>query len=341
MKNYLELIDHVLTHGTRTRNRTGVDTISVFAPPIQFRHDLSEGFPLVTVKRTPFYQVLKELLWFLSGSTNARDLEARGCKIWSANAHPETGELGPIYSKQWRAWNVPAREPTNDDIRHLASDLSIHSDGTADDNFGFVEGWASAFCQKGKIDQIKGIVRDLRTNPDSRRIILSAWNVADIPKMRLPPCHVLAHFRSELDYGECNTCGYHLDTEVCHNCNNVKQETPLRRLSCHMYQRSADLFLGVPFNIASYALLTRMLALTTGHYPGKLVITYGDLHLYVADNGDPRDQVANARELLKREPKPLPGLYVRPRTSMDEYVEEDFNLLNYESHPALKSEMVV
>ena len=321
MKNYLELIDHVLTHGTRTRNRTGVDTISVFAPPIQFRHDLSEGFPLVTVKRTPFYQVLKELLWFLSGSTNARDLEARGCKIWSANSHPETGELGPIYSKQWRAWDVPPRKPSVDDIRHLASDLSIHSEGTADDNFGFVESWASAFCQKGKVDQIAEIVKDLRTNPDSRRIILSAWNVADIPKMRLPPCHVLAHFRSEVE-----------ETEM---------GPPIRRLSCHMYQRSADLFLGVPFNIASYALLTRMLAATTGHYLGKLVITYGDLHLYVADNGDPRDQVANARELLKREPKPLPGLYVHPRASMDEYVEEDFNLLNYESHPALKSEMVV
>jgi len=321
MKNYLELIDHVLTHGTRTRNRTGVDTISVFAPPIQFRHDLNEGFPLVTVKRTPFYQVLKELLWFLSGSTNARDLEARGCKIWSANAHPETGELGPIYSKQWRAWDVPSREPSVDDIRSLASDLSIHSDGTADDNFGFVESWTSAFCKKGEADQIAGIVHDLRFNPDSRRIILSAWNVADIPKMRLPPCHVLAHFRSEVEASEMGP--------------------PIRRLSCHMYQRSADLFLGVPFNVASYALLTRMLAETTGHCLGKLVITYGDLHLYVADEGDLRDQVANARELLKREPKRLPGLYVRPRASMDEYVEEDFNLLNYESHPALKSEMVV
>lgn len=232
----------------------------------QMRFDLAHGFPMVTTKKLHLRSIIHELLWFLRGDSNVRYLQENGVSIWNEWADEE-GELGPVYGVQWRSWPAPGGET---------------------------------------IDQISGIVRMLRENPDSRRMLVSAWNVADIPKMALPPCHCLFQF-------------YVADG----------------KLSCQLYQRSADIFLGVPFNIASYALLTHMLAQQCDLHVGEFVWTGGDCHLYV-------NHFEQADEQLRRQPLPLPTLAIRRRPpSVFDYRFEDFEILNYQSHPHIRAAVAV
>jgi len=264
MKPYLDLMRHVLEHGTKKDDRTGTGTLSVFG--WQMRYALGEGFPLVTTKKCHLRSIIHELLWFLRGDTNIGYLKENGVSIWDEWADAN-GDLGPVYGHQWRAW--PAR------------------DG-------------------GTIDQISEVARTLKYNPDSRRIIVSAWNVADLDRMALAPCHAFFQF-------------YVADG----------------RLSCQLYQRSADIFLGVPFNIASYALLTLMMAQVTGLQPGDFVHTLGDAHLYL-------NHLDQAREQLAREPRPLPRMRVNPEvTDIFAFRFEDFTLEGYDPHPAIKAPVAV
>jgi len=264
MKPYLDLMRHVLEHGTRKDDRTGTGTLSVFG--WQMRYNLAEGFPLVTTKKCHLRSILHELLWFLQGDTNIKYLKENGVSIWDEWAD-ENGNLGPVYGHQWRSWPKP--------------------DG-------------------GTIDQISEVVNTLKTNPDSRRIIVSAWNVADLDKMALAPCHAFFQF-------------YVADG----------------KLSCQLYQRSADIFLGVPFNIASYALLTLMMAQVTGLKPGDFVHTLGDAHLY-------SNHLEQAREQLSREPRPLPTMTLNPDVKdIFAFRFEDFTLSGYDPHPAIKAPVAV
>ena len=264
MRQYLELLRHVLEHGRRKDDRTGTGTLSVFGG--QLRFDLAKRFPLVTTKRVHLKSVIHELLWFLRGETNVQSLHDVGVSIWDEWANPE-GDLGPIYGYQWRSW------PTADG-RH--------------------------------VDQIAEVVRQIRSTPDSRRLIVSAWNVGDLPRMALAPCHALFQF-------------YVVDG----------------RLSCQLYQRSADLFLGVPFNIASYALLTRMVAQVTGLEPGEFIHTFGDVHLYL-------NHLEQAREQLSREPRELPRLRLNPAVrELEQFRFEDVSLEAYDPHPAIRAPVAV
>jgi thymidylate synthase len=264
MKPYLDLMRHVLEHGTRKDDRTGTGTLSVFG--WQMRYNLAEGFPLVTTKKCHLRSILHELLWFLQGDTNIKYLKENGVSIWDEWAD-ENGNLGPVYGHQWRNWPKP--------------------DG-------------------GTIDQISEVVKTLKTNPDSRRIIVSAWNVADLDKMALAPCHAFFQF-------------YVADG----------------KLSCQLYQRSADIFLGVPFNIASYALLTLMMAQVTGLKPGDFVHTLGDAHLYL-------NHLDQTREQLSREPRPLPTMTLNPEVKdIFAFRFEDFTLTGYDPHPAIKAPVAV
>ena len=264
MKTYLDLVRHVLDHGTRKDDRTGTGTLSVFG--YQMRFDLARRFPLVTTKKIHVKSVIHELLWFLQGSTNVAYLRANGVSIWDEWARPD-GELGPVYGYQWRSWPAP-------DGRH--------------------------------IDQVSQVLDQIRSNPDSRRLIVSAWNVADIPAMALAPCHAFFQF-------------YVADG----------------RLSCQLYQRSADVFLGVPFNIASYALLTLMVAQVTGLAPGELVHTLGDAHLYL-------NHLEQAREQLSREPRALPLMKLNPDVKdLFAFKYEDFTLEHYDPHPAIRAPVAV
>jgi len=264
LKAYLDLMRHVLEHGSPKSDRTGTGTLSVFG--WQMRFDLAEGFPLVTTKKLHLRSIIHELLWFLQGSTNVGYLREHGVTIWEEWAN-EQGELGPVYGYQWRHW--PAR------------------DG-------------------GTIDQIRDVIDRIRRDPDSRRLIVSAWNVADLPQMALAPCH--AFFQFHVAGG---------------------------RLSCQMYQRSADIFLGVPFNIASYALLTHMVAQQCDLIPGDFVWTGGDCHLYL-------NHLEQARTQLAREPYPLPSLnIVRRPPSIFDYRYDDFEIVGYQSHPHIKAPVAI
>jgi thymidylate synthase len=264
MRQYLDMMRHVLEHGAGKTDRTGTGTLSVFGQ--QLRFDLAEGFPLVTTKRVHTRSVIHELLWFLRGDTNVRWLQQHGVSIWDEWADAQ-GELGPVYGRQWRAW------------------------GTADG---------------GSIDQIARVVQQLRTDPDSRRIIVSAWNVGELDQMALAPCHAFFQF-------------YVAD----------------RRLSCQLYQRSCDIFLGVPFNIASYGLLTHMLAQQCDLEPGELIWTGGDCHLY-------QNHLEQARLQLSRDPLPLPRLVLKRRPpSIFEYQFEDFEITGYRHHPAIRAPVAV
>jgi thymidylate synthase len=264
MKPYLDLMRHVLEHGTRKDDRTGTGTLSVFG--WQMRYNLADGFPLVTTKKCHLRSIIHELLWFLQGDTNIRYLKDNGVSIWDEWAD-ENGNLGPVYGHQWRNWPKP--------------------DG-------------------GTIDQISEVVKTLKSNPDSRRIIVSAWNVADLDKMALAPCHAFFQF-------------YVADG----------------RLSCQLYQRSADIFLGVPFNIASYALLTLMMAQVTGLKPGDFVHTLGDAHLYL-------NHLEQTREQLSRAPRPLPTMKLNPDVKdIFGFRFEDFTLEGYDPHPAIKAPVAV
>lgn len=264
MRQYLTLLDHVLSSGTPKSDRTGTGTLSVFGA--QVRYNLAEGFPLLTTKKLHIRSIIYELLWFLKGETNIRYLQENGVKIWNEWADAN-GELGPVYGKQWRSWAAP--------------------DGST-------------------IDQIADVVASLKNNPDSRRHIVCAWNPADVPSMALPPCHLLFQF---------HVAG--------------------GKLSCQLYQRSADIFLGVPFNIASYALLTTMMAQVTGLQPGEFIHTFGDLHLY-------QNHIDQARLQLEREPRPLPILRMNPAIqTIDGFCYEDFQIEGYDPHPHIKAEVAV
>jgi len=264
VKQYLELLRHVLDDGVSKTDRTGTGTLSVFGT--QTRYDLRDGFPLLTTKKLHVKSIVHELLWFLRGETNVRYLQEHGVKIWDAWAD-EHGELGPIYGYQWRSWPAP--------------------DGS-------------------HVDQITQVIEQIREEPDSRRLIVSAWNVADIPRMALAPCHTLFQFY------------------VAHG-----------RLSCQLYQRSADLFLGVPFNIASYSLLTMMVARVTGLEPGDFILTLGDTHLYV-------NHLDQAREQLTREPRRLPTMTLNPSVrSLFDFRYEDFTLHDYHPHPHIAAPIAV
>lgn len=264
MRQYLDLLDHVMTKGVRKEDRTGTGTISVFG--YQMRFNLQEGFPVLTTKKLHLRSIIHELLWFLKGSTNVKYLNENRVSIWDEWAD-EKGDLGPIYGHQWRSWPAP--------------------DGR-------------------KIDQIKNVIESIKSNPDSRRHIVSAWNVGELDKMALPPCHILFQF-------------YVADG----------------KLSTQLYQRSCDIFLGVPFNIASYSLLTMMIAQVTGLQPGEFVHTLGDAHIYLNHT----DQV---KLQLTREPYPLPEMKINPeKKDIDDFVFEDFELIGYNSHPHIKGEISV
>ena len=259
MKQYLDLVRHVMEHGVDKEDRTGTGTRSVFG--YQLRCNLADGFPLLTTKKVHLKSIIYELLWFLQGDTNVHYLQEHGVRIWNEWAD-ENGDLGPVYGSQWRAWP---------------------------DGHG------------GTIDQIAQVIDQIKNTPDSRRIMVSAWNVAEVPTMKLPPCHSLFQFY-------------------------VAQG----KLSLQLYQRSADLFLGVPFNIASYALLLMMVAHVTGLEPGEFVHTFGDAHIY-------RNHFDQIKEQLSREPRPLPRMILNPDVkSIDDYKYEDFTLEGYDPWPAIK-----
>lgn len=264
MKQYLDLLAHILDHGALKADRTGTGTRSVFG--YQMRFDLAQGFPCLTTKKLHLRSIIVELLWFLSGDTNVAYLKENGVRIWDEWAD-ENGNLGPVYGHQWRSW--PGRNGES-------------------------------------IDQIAQLVRQLQKQPDSRRHIVSAWNVADVDHMALPPCHCLFQF---------------------YVANG--------KLSCQLYQRSADVFLGVPFNIASYALLTLMLAQVCGFEPGEFIHTFGDVHLY-------NNHEEQARLQLTRTPKQLPTMKLNPAVSdLFSFKYEDFSLENYDPEPHIKAKVSV
>ena len=264
MKQYQDLLNHILENGTEKTDRTGTGTISVFG--YQMRFDLSNGFPLLTTKKLHLKSIIYELLWFLNGDTNIGYLTENGVRIWNEWADVN-GDLGPIYGKQWRSWSKPNGE---------------------------------------SVDQIAKLIHDLKTNPDSRRMIVNAWNVGELEQMALTPCHCLFQF-------------YVADN----------------KLSCQLYQRSADTFLGVPFNIASYALLTMMIAQVCGMEAGEFIHTFGDVHLY-------NNHLDQAREQLTRIPRPLPIMKINPNvTSIFDFKYEDFELSEYHPYAHIKASVSV
>jgi thymidylate synthase len=264
VKPYLDLLENILEQGVERSDRTGTGTLSLFGAQMRIR--LDDGFPLLTTKKLHVRSIVHELLWFLKGETNVHALREHGVTIWDEWADAQ-GELGPIYGKQWRAWEGP--------------------DGRV-------------------FDQLREALRLSREEPTSRRILVSAWNVADIPRMALPPCHVLFQFY-----------------------------VAKGRLSCQLYQRSADVFLGVPFNIASYALLTQMIAQVSHLKPGEFIHTFGDVHLYL-------NHVEQARLQLSREPRPLPRLCLNPDVhDLFAFRYEDIDILDYDPHPGIKAPIAV
>lgn len=264
MRQYLDLMQHVLDNGVQKEDRTGTGTISIFG--YQMRFDLAEGFPVVTTKKLHLRSIIHELLWFLKGETNIRYLKENKVSIWDEWAD-ENGELGPVYGHQWRSWPTP--------------------NGTS-------------------IDQITKVIDQIKSNPDSRRLIVSAWNVAEVENMALPPCHTF--FQFYVSEG---------------------------KLSCQLYQRSADIFLGVPFNIASYALLTMMVGQVCNLKPGEFVHTFGDAHLY-------SNHVEQTRLQLSRSPRPLPTMNLNPDVkNIFDFKFDDFELLGYEPYPHIKGAVAV
>lgn len=270
MKQYHDLLNHILENGAFKSDRTGTGTFSVFG--YQLRFNLEHGFPLVTTKKVHLKSIIHELIWFLNGDTNIKYLKDNGVRIWDEWAN-ENGDLGPVYGYQWRSWHG--------------------ADGVV-------------------IDQISNLINQIKKNPDSRRLIVSAWNVADVEKMALPPCHTMFQFY------------------VSPSINGGK-----RKLSCQLYQRSADVFLGVPFNIASYALLTMMIAQVCDLGVGDFVHTFGDVHIY-------SNHLEQVKLQLTREPKELPIMEINNSVKdIFSFKYEDFNLMNYNPWPSIKGEVAV
>ena len=266
-RQYLDICARILADGVDKGDRTGTGTRSIFGA--QMRFDLNDGFPLLTTKRLPFRVIAEELFWFLRGETNVRSLQAKGVHIWDEWAD-EKGNLGPIYGKQWRSWPVT-------------------------DTRGWVE-----------IDQIAEVIEQIKTNPDSRRLIVSAWNVGEIDRMALPPCHMIFQFY-----------------------------VAEGKLSCQLYQRSADMFLGVPFNIASYALLTHLIADQCGLGVGEFVHTLGDAHIYA-------NHVDQVQEQMTREPRKMPEIAIhRTPDRIEDYRFEDIDMVGYEPHPHIAGEVAI
>jgi thymidylate synthase len=266
MKQYHDLLNYILQYGIEKEDRTGTGTLSVFG--YQMRFDLNAGFPILTTKKIYWHGVIEELLWFLRGETNIKSLVEKNVHIWDAWAD-KNGNLGPVYGKQWRAWK-------------------------------------SDYIGGNDIDQIANVIEQIKTNPDSRRLIVNAWNVAQVDKMALPPCHMFFQF---------------------YVVNG--------KLSCQLYQRSADVFLGVPFNIASYSLLTHMIAQVCGLDVGEFVHTFGDIHIY-------RSHFKQVEEQLKREPFPLPKLILNPIINdINSFTNNDIKLEDYQYHPAIKAPVAV
>lgn len=264
MKQYLDLLDHVICNGTRKSDRTGTGTLSVFG--YQMRFDLGDGFPLMTTKKLHVKSVIHELLWFISGDTNIRYLRENGVRIWNEWADAD-GNLGPVYGYQWRSWPVAGG---------------------------------------GSVDQLRQVQESIRENPDSRRHMVTAWNPGEIDKMALPPCHIMFQF-------------YVADG----------------RLSCQLYQRSADIFLGVPFNIASYSFLLLLMASVTRLRPGEFIHTLGDAHIYL-------NHIEQVKLQMSRKPLPLPKAWVNPDvTDITGFRYEDFTIEGYEAHPHIKGEISV
>ena len=262
MKQYLNIMQEILDHGIKKEDRTGTGTLSIFGT--QSRYDLSEGFPLLTTKKMFLRGAIEELLWFISGNTNAGTLQEKDVHIWDAWADPETGDLGPVYGKQWRFW-----EP-------------------------------------GCIDQLGEVIEAIKTNPNSRRLLVSAWNVSDLPKMALPPCHTFYQF-------------------------NVRD----KYLDLQLYQRSADWFLGAGWNILEYSLLLMMVAKIAGYEPGYFIHTTGDTHLYL-------NHIDQAKEQLSREPRPLPKMIIHgDQKTIDDFKFEDFELTDYDPWPVIKAPISV
>ena len=303
MKQYLDLLQHVLDHGTERLDRTGTGTVGVFG--YQMRFDLSEGFPCLTTKKLHLRSIIHELLWFLRGDTNIKYLKDNGVSIWDEWAD-ENGNLGPVYGSQWRSWP---------------------------DGHG------------GTIDQIANVVKEIKENPYSRRLMVTAWNPAEIEEMALPPCHCLFQFYVEpaapqVDKLEVDKLISPDGDGVTGHPINLSTYQPINhesrgRLSCQLYQRSADIFLGVPFNIASYALLTMMMAQVCGLEPGEFVHTFGDAHIY-------KNHLDQVRLQLSREPRPLPTMRINPEVKdIFGFRYEDFTLENYDPHPHIKGEVSV
>jgi len=263
MKQYLDLMKHVVAQGHKKEDRTGTGTISVFG--YQMRFDLEDGFPVLTTKKLHLKSIIHELLWFLKGETNIKYLKDNGVKIWDEWAD-ENGDLGPVYGAQWRSWQGKDK----------------------------------------KVDQIGDLIKMIKSNPDSRRMMVCAWNVAEVDKMALPPCHVMFQF---------------------YVCNG--------KLSCQLYQRSADIFLGVPFNIASYSLLTMMIAQVCGLKPGEFIHTMGDAHLYL-------NHLEQVSLQLSRKTRPLPQMLINPDVKdIFSFQYSDFELINYDPHPGIKAPVAV
>ena len=324
MIQYLDLLRHVLEHGKFKADRTGTGTYSVFGA--QARFDLRKTFPVLTTKKLHLRSIIFELLWFLRGDTNVRYLQENKVTIWDEWAD-ENGNLGPVYGKQWRHWtkNTPRPRGKNSAEESTLFDLSEFTDGASVTPTG-----SRVRGKQNGIDQIDQVIQQIKKNPDSRRLIVSAWNVADIDSMALPPCHCLFQFYVSDPPSPPATARQGAAGRV--DAQSVKTGG---ELSCQLYQRSADIFLGVPFNIASYALLTLMVAQVCGLKPGEFVHTFGDLHLY-------SNHVEQAKLQLSREPRPLPRMKLNPAVKrIDEFKFEDFELVGYDPHPAIKAPIAV
>ena len=332
MQQYLNLLQEVSEKGAVKSDRTGTGTVSLFGK--QMRFDLNLGFPLVTTKKIYLRAIILELLWFLKGSTNNNWLKEQNVHIWDAWADAK-GDLGPVYGAQWRSWPaITMVHPGNFETEH--SDHSVTHVG--------------AKVNVQTIDQISNVVTTLKTNPDSRRIMVSAWNPAQVDAMALPPCHCLFQFytrplsvaeraaiftiRHVPDFAKQSMLGIKVENEEgCHAAMD-RHNVPRRALSCQLYQRSADLFLGVPFNIASYALLTMMIAQQCGMDVDEFIWTGGDCHVYL-------NHLEQVQLQLSRDPMRLPTMTINKAESIFDYKLEDFSLSGYEHHPSIKGEVSI